>query len=110
MYEYYRYTDPNMFTEQERTEVSEWEIYLHPEVGVSFPINKDELPSEQAQSELEKLSLTPMSLEMGSICTYVEGTYRDAYEHAEQMCRELAATEVMGQSEWCFERGSIRRL
>lgn len=99
--------DSEHFTIDERTVEKEWQIYLNAIHPVSLTTHGDLLDDKEVGDALDDLDLIPESMTLNCVSFYFEGTYEEAYNAAEQMCRDLNENEKMEDSTWEFESGCI---
>jgi hypothetical protein len=97
-----------IFNEEDRKVGKEWVVHLHSITPLEISDVYAALEDEECKTELGALGVFPEDVTLNAVKFYHVGTFRGAYIKATKMCDKLNSMEEMGDSEWEFERGSIR--
>lgn len=100
--------DSELFTEGERTVEKKWQIYLNAIYPATLSTHEDVLDGEDWTDDLDELDLSPVSITLNTVSFNFEGTYEEAYNAAEDMCKDLNENRELGDSKWEFESAGIK--
>lgn len=99
-------SDTDIFTEEERTVEKDWHIYLYGRYNIDPLAAVD---GTDARAQLSVYDVIPESVCIHAVSFYFTGTFKEAYEAAQQRCDELNQSNL-GEDDWGFERGSIMSI